>query len=76
MEELKMIEMMDELLDMINGNETSKTKLMYVQRKLLAIKQNAQSKVDDTEKEYDPDHKEPYETWLENERIERILNNI
>ena len=31
MEELKMIEMMDELLDMINGNEKSKTKLMYVQ---------------------------------------------
>ena len=76
MEELKMIEMMDELLDMINGNETSKTKLMYVQRKLLAIKQNAQSKVDDTEKEYAPDHMDPYEKWLENERTERILNNL
>jgi hypothetical protein len=76
MEELKMIEMMDELLDMINGNEKSKTKLMYVQRKLLAIKQSAQSRVDETESEYAPDHMDPYEKWLENERIERTLNNL
>ena len=71
-----MIEKMDELLDMINGNEKPKTKLMYVQRKLLAIKKNAQSRVDETEQEYAPDHKDPYETWLENERTERILNNL
>ena len=76
MEELKMIEMMDELLDMINGDEKPKTKLMYVQRKLMDIKKSAQSRVDETENEYSPDHKDPYETWLENERIERILNNL
>jgi hypothetical protein len=76
MEELKMIEMMDELLDMINGDEKPKTKLMYVQRKLLALKKDAQEKVDDTENEYSPDHMDPYEKWLENERIERTLNNL
>ena len=76
MEELKMIEMMDELLDMINGDEKPKTKLMYVQRKLLTMKKDAQEKVDDTEKEYAPDHMDPYEKWLENERIERTLNNL
>ena len=76
MEELKMIEMMDELLDMINGDEKPKTKLMYVQRKLMDIKKSAQSRVDETENEYSPDHMDPYEKWLENERIERTLNNL
>ena len=68
--------MMDELLDMINGDEKPKTKLMYVQRKLLALKKDAQSRVDETENEYSPDHMDPYEKWLENERIERTLNNL
>ena len=79
-DDLQLIEKMEKLLEVGEGDEskswTAEQNLGFVMGAVRGIISNAQKRIDETEKEYAPDHQDPYETWLENERIERILNNL
>ena len=79
-DDLQLIEKMEKLLEVGEGDEskswTAEQNLGFVMGAVIGIINNAQRRIDETEKEYAPEHQDPYEMWLENERIERILNNL
>ena len=79
-DDLQLIEKMEKLLEVGEGDEskswTAEQNLGFVMGAVRGIINNAQRRIDETEKEYAPEHQDPYEKWLENERIERILNNL
>ena len=75
-DDIKMIEKMDEILDLTRGKNTPEQKLKDIEVVLRDTIKEAEGRVEDNETEYAPDHKDPYETWLENERTERILSNL
>ena len=61
-DDIKMIEKMDEILDLTRGKNTPEQKLKDIEVVLRDTIKEAEGRVE--------------ETWLENERTERILSNL
>ena len=71
--DLKMIEKMDEILDLTRGKNTPEQKLKDIEVALRNTIKEAEGRVEENEQEYAPDHRDPYDTWLENAKIERFI---
>jgi len=76
-DDLQLIEKMEKLLEVGEGEEskswTAEQNLGFVMGAVRGIINNAQKRIDETEKEYAPEHRDPYDTWVENAKIERLI---